>query len=237
MSFLDGLGHRLRVLLRRDQYERELDDELRFHLELDAAQHAHAAHGSLSDSAARLVARRRFGNISYHKEEVRQMTGLGFVDMLRQDVRFAMRTFRRTIPFTAVAVLTLAIGIGANTAIFSAVDAMLLRPLPFPEPDRLMKLSLVLPPRTGHPRSDDMVWSVPKFHTFRDAQQSFSSVSIWTDLQATIRLGEDAERLDFERSDSKYFPTLGVPAAFRRRSGGRSPRRRTPHPVGRRSPS
>src|SRR5687767_11873034 len=180
MSFLHGLGHRLRVLFQRDRYERELDDELRFHLELDAAQHAHAAHGSLTDDDARLIARRRFGNISYHKEEVRRMTGLGFVDMLRQDVRFALRTFRRTIPFTAV-------GIGANVAIFSAVDAMILRPLPFPEPDRLMKLSMIVPPRGEEPERTDVVWSYPKFVVFRDAQQSFSSVAMWTDYQATIR--------------------------------------------------
>ena len=216
MSMVDGLRHRLQVLLRREQYERELDDELRFHLELDAAQHVHTAQGTLSDSDARLSARRRFGNISYHKEEVRQMTGLGFVDMLRQDVRFALRTFRRTIPFTTVAVLTLAIGIGANTAIFSAVDAMLLRPLPFPEPDRLMKLSLTVPPRGGQPGSDDMVWSVPKFFTYRDAQQSFASVSLWADMQTTVRIGGEAERLYAERVDSKYFPTLGVRPGFGR---------------------
>ena len=216
MSFLDGVRHRLRVLVRRGQYERELDEELRFHLDLDAAQHSHAGRGAISDGAARLAARRRFGNISYHKEEVRQMTGLGFIDMLRQDVRFALRTFRRTVPFTAVAVLTLAIGIGANTAIFSAVDAMLLRPLPFPEPDRLMKLSLAVPPRGGQPGIDDMVWSVPKFFTFRDAQRSFTSVALWSDFPATIRVGGEAERVTLERTDARYFPTLGIPAAFGR---------------------
>ena len=216
MSFLDGLGHRLRVLLRREAYERELDDELRFHLELDAAQHAHASQGSLSDDHARLIARRRFGNISYHKEEVRQMTGLGFIDMLRQDVRFALRTFRRSISFTAVAVLTLAIGIGANTAIFSAVDAMLLRPLPFPEPDRLMKLSMIVPPRGGQPERTDVVWSYPKLEVLRGAQQSFSSIGMWTDYQATIRPDGDAERVYFERADARYFTTLGVGAGIGR---------------------
>ena len=210
MSLLDGLRHRLDVLLHRDDYERGLDEELRFHLELDAAQHAHASRGSLSSREAEFAARRRFGNVSYHKEEVRQMTGLGFMDMLRQDIRFAMRTFRRTIPFTLIAVLTLAIGIGANTAIFSAVDAMLLRPLPFPEPDRLMKVSLTVPQRGSDPARDDVVWSVPKFFVFRDAQQSFAMVSLWTDLQATIRASGDAERVYFEQTDSKYFPTLGM---------------------------
>ena len=216
MSLLDGLRHRLQVLLHRDEYERELDEELRFHLELDAAQYAHAARGALTPRDAHDAARRHFGNISYHKEEVRQMTGLGFMDMLRQDVRFAMRTFRRTLPFTVVAVLTLAIGIGANTAIFSAVNAMLLRPLPFPEPDRLMKLSMVVPARGADPVRDDMVWSVPKFGTFREVQQSFASASLWTDYQATIRMAGDAERVYMEMTDSKYLPTLGIQPAFGR---------------------
>ncbi len=216
MSLLDGLRHRLGILLRRDDYERDLDEELRFHLDLDAAQHAHAGRGTISPLDAQRAARRRFGNVAYHKEEVRRMTGLGFMDMLRQDVRFAARTFRRTVPFTTVAVLTLAIGIGANTAIFSAVDAMLLRPLPFPEPDRLMKVSLIVPARGDQPSRDDVVWSPLKFFAFRDAQQSFSTVSMWTDYQVTLRTGGDAERLYFERTDSKYFPTLGVRPGFGR---------------------
>ena len=216
MSLLDGFRHRLRVLLRRDDYERELDEEFRFHLALEAAQRQHAARGALTGDDARYAALRRFGNVSFHKEEVRQMTGLGFFDMAKQDIRFALRTFRRTLPFTAVAVLTLAIGIGANTAIFSAVDAMLLRPLPYREPDRLMKVSLTVPPRGGSPAREDMVWSYPKFATFRDAQTVFESVSLWTDYQATVRTGGEAERIGYELTDSHYLPTLGIAPAFGR---------------------
>ena len=216
MSFLDGLRHRTRVLLRRADYERELEEEFRFHLALEAAQQDHAARGTITARDARHAALRRFGNVSYHKEEVRQMTGLGFVDTARQDIRFALRTFRRTLPFTIVAVLTLAIGIGANTAIFSAVDAMLLRPLPWREPERLMKVSLVVPPRGGNPVRDDMVWSYPKFTTFRDAQTVFESVSLWTDMQGTVTTGGEAERVYYEFTDSKYLPTLGVAPAFGR---------------------
>ena len=210
MSLLDGVRHRLRVLLRRADYERELEEEFHFHLDLDSAEQAHAAHGALTPRDARHAALRRFGNVSYHKEEVRQMTGLGFADMARQDIRFALRTFRRTVPFTVIAILTLAIGIGANTAIFSAVDAMLLRPLPYREPDRLMKVSLVVPPRGTNPARDDMVWSYPKFTTFRDEQQVFESVSLWTDFQGTLRMGDEAERLTYEFTDAKYLPTLGL---------------------------
>jgi putative ABC transport system permease protein len=216
MSLLDGFRHRLRVLLHRADYERELDEEFRFHLALDSAQHEHAARGTLTSRDAGFAARRRFGNISFHKEEVRQMTGLGFADMARQDIRFALRTFRRTVPFTAIAVLTLAIGIGANTAIFSAVDAMLLRALPYREPDRLMKVSLSVPARGTNPVRDDMVWSYPKFATFRDAQTVFEHVSLWTDFQGTVRTAGDAERVSYEMTDSRYLPTLGLTPAFGR---------------------
>src|SRR4051812_4025797 len=101
MSWLDAARHRLRVLLRPERYGRELDEEMEFHLSLDAMQRAHEQRprtGPDADPrrAARRAARRRFGSPTYYKEESRQMAGLGFLDMARQDVRFALRSFRRT---------------------------------------------------------------------------------------------------------------------------------------------
>src|SRR6185503_1475518 len=147
MSLIDVLRYRLRVMFRPGRHERELDEEIRFHLSLDAMQREHAARGTLSGADAGWAARRRFGNLTTTKEEARQMAGLGFFDTTEQDVRFALRSFRRAPGFAAVAVLTLAVGIGANTAIFSAVNAMLLRPLPFEAPERLMQVSLTVPAR------------------------------------------------------------------------------------------
>ena len=216
MSLLHAVRHRLRVLLHSRSYARQLDEEFQFHLSLEAMQREHAARGTLSATDARFAARRRFGNLTTLTEDTRQMAGLGFWDVARQDLRFALRTFRRTPGFTVVAVLTLAVGIGANTAIFSAVNAMLLRPLPFAAPERLMAVSLVVPPRYGESGSDDMVWSYPKFTAFRDAQPVYSDLTLYTDVQFTLRGDGEAERVDGEITDAGYLTTLGVRPALGR---------------------
>ena len=131
MSFVDGLLFRLRTLLHPEQHARELRDEIDFHLSLDEMQQARAAE-------PRYTARRRFGNVTHYQEEAREMSGLGFLDMARQDIRFALRTFLHAPAFTAVAVLTIALGIGATAAIFSVVNSVILRPLPYPDADRVV---------------------------------------------------------------------------------------------------
>ena len=138
MSFVHALRHRLRVLLNPRAHERELAEEMEFHMGLEAMQQEHAAHGALSHDDARVVARRQFGNMTYYREETRRVTGIAWLDGVGQDVRFALRTFRRAPTFTAVAVVMLALGLGANTAIFSVVDAVLIDPLPFPDAERLL---------------------------------------------------------------------------------------------------
>jgi predicted permease len=216
MSLVDVIRYRLRVLLRPGRHASELDEEIGFHLSLEAMQREHAARGRLTTSDARWAARRRFGNLTITKEEARHMAGLGFFDTARQDVTFALRSFLRTPGFTAVAVLTLAVGIGANTAIFSAVNAMLLRPLPFREPERLMQVSLTVPSRGDAPARDDAPWSLPKFSVFKKAQTVFEDVSLWTSAQGTLRVGADAERSWFEFADARYLPTLGIRPAIGR---------------------
>jgi putative ABC transport system permease protein len=211
VSLFDGLRHRLRVLAHPRAWQQELDDEMGLHLDLETIQQR-------SDAAddARFAARRRFGNTTYYQEETRRMTGLGFLDTVKHDLRFALRTYRRAPGFAAVAVLTLALGIGANTAIFSAVDALLLRPLPFREPGRLMNLTMTVPQRGNFPPREDVVWSLPKLETLREAQTVFSHTSGRTGSMFTIRYGEQTARDYGEYTDAGYLATLGVEPALGR---------------------
>src|SRR4051812_1213534 len=136
MSLLAAIRYRLRAFFRPGARARELREEMELHLELDAMDYRAGA-DPVPDEAP-WAARRRFGNITRYTEEARDMSGLGFIDMLRQDVRFAFRTFRHSKGFTAIAIATIALGIGATAAIFSVVDALILQPLPFPEANRIV---------------------------------------------------------------------------------------------------
>jgi predicted permease len=216
MSFFDSLRYRWRVLRDPEAHARELEDEIRLHLSLEAMQREHAGRGAVSAGDASHAARRRFGNVTNTKEEARMTAGLTWLDTTTQDLRFALRAFRRTPGFTAVAVLTLAIGIGANTAIFSAVNAMLLRPLPFREPERLMALNLARPAMGSEPARDALPWSYPKFATMREAQTVFSDVALSMEYQGTFTGGEGPERFADEIVGARYLPLLGIQPALGR---------------------
>ncbi|MEP6494306.1 MAG: ABC transporter permease [bacterium] len=142
-----------------------------------------------------------------HRE--RRMQLREHLENLIQDVRYAVRGLIRRPGFTAVAVLTLAIGIGATTAIFSAVNVLLLRPLPLSRPQELMRVSLSAPAFGARKAVADMVWSYPKAATFRAKQTFFSDVALYTWQQFTITSG-DVELLRGETISATYFRTLGL---------------------------
>jgi len=133
-------------LRKRAQRDLDLDDEIRAHF--DMAVRDHMARGE-SRASAEAAARREFGNVGHVKEVTRDMWGGVWLERLQQDLSFAARSLRRSPTFTIVAALTLALGIGVNTAMFAVLNGVLLRPLPFPDADRLLAVSYTMAPRAG----------------------------------------------------------------------------------------
>src|SRR5215467_13895274 len=156
---------RIAGVFRRNRLEREFDDELRDHLE--QLRQRFIAHG-MQPAEAYYAARRQFGGVTQLQQDLRDRRALPPADVLMQDVRHAFRQLWRSHGFTAAAALTLALGIGASTAVFAVVDAVLLRPLPFFEPGRLMAFRSI--DRRG-PRPTEL--SYPTFFDFRARNQVF----------------------------------------------------------------
>src|SRR3989441_806075 len=179
MNRLLILVNRLLSLFGKRRLDEELDVELRAHL--DALTEANMRRG-MSPEEARFAARREFGGLEQTKALYREQRGLPFLETLVQDLRFAVRMLRKSPGFTAVAVLTLGLGIGANTVIFSVVDAVLLRALPYPEPDRIVRIwesSL----KRDVPRN---LVNPLNFLDWRDHSQSFESMAAVSSLMTTL---------------------------------------------------
>jgi len=134
------------------------------------------------------------------------------METLLEDLRYAARSLAKQPGFSLIAMLTLAVGIGANTAIYSVVDATLLRPLPFKDPDRLMKVSLTAPGMHGRPAMDDFPWSYPKYQDFRRLQPVFEDTALYRGALFNLTEIQEAEQVRGEQVGAGYFPVLGVRA-------------------------
>ncbi len=175
-------GHIWRWLLsvmRRGRYEREMEEEMRFHLEMQIEQNL--ASGMASEEA-RDAARRQFGNQTWLKEVSREMWSLNSIETLIQDLRYGVRMLMRRPSFALIVTLTLGLGIGANTAVYSVVDATLLKPLPYAEPDRLVVIY------GGFLTTGDlnMVASASEYYDYREQTQSFESLGAYLQLSANL---------------------------------------------------
>src|SRR5215207_3836290 len=132
-----------------------------------------------------------------------------YLDDLRHDIRYTRRMLRSNPGFAAIAILILSVGIGATTAIFSVVNATLLRPLPFRDPHRLMSLFLRMPVQYGAGEID-MVWSYPKYQTFLTSQRTFGDVALHVADAFTVGTDDGAERVLGESVSARYFSILGI---------------------------
>src|SRR5262245_19624780 len=197
----------LRALLRRSEVERELNEELRYHVEQQTEQNIRLG---MSPEEAHTAARKAFGGMEQAKERSRDVRGSRWLGELWQDLRYGVRLLKRQPGLTIIAILTMALGIGANTAIFSVVNALLLRPLPYRQPEQLVKVFQSRPdPAKGMLPS---IWSYPRFEILRDQNQSFAAVAGFKESPYNLTGTDAPERLQLEFVSAGYFPMLGVEA-------------------------
>jgi putative ABC transport system permease protein len=198
---------RLIGFLRKQSLEKNLDAELHSHLDLLTQENIRRG---MTPEAARHAARREFGGLEQTKEDYRDQRGLPILETLLQDVRYGLRMLARNPGFTGVAVLTLALGIGANTAIFSVVKAVLLRPLPFKDPARLVRVNESVEKGGRSPVA------YPNYVDWRAQNTVFEEMAAFGDCEMIVSGTDKSERVYCEQASDTYFPLLGVSAVIGR---------------------
>lgn len=191
----------MRLPLWRRRQDEELDEELRSHLQM--ATRDRMDRGETRDQAE-ISARRELGNVSLVKEVTRDTWGWTSLERLMQDLRYGLRMLVRSPGYTAIAILTLALGIGANTALFSVINGVLLNPLPLPEPNQLVTL------HESKPNFDRGSISYPNFLDWQRENHTFSSMAIARAYAFSLTGMGEAEQVNGEFLSSDFFPLLGV---------------------------
>jgi putative ABC transport system permease protein len=201
-----NLWLKIRALFRSPRLEKDLEDELGFHLAM--RREKHQASGK-PPAEAQAAACREFGNVMNFKEACREMRTFASLEIFWRDLRYALRSLRRSPGFTAVAVVTLALGIGATVSIFSIVYVALLRPLPYPEPDRLVALS-ASNPKAGFLHGPA---SAADFYDWRAQNEVFSTVTAYSGWSLNLTEVPMPERLSAALVSPEFFSVLGVAPA------------------------
>jgi predicted permease len=202
---------KLRTIFRRNRVEQELDDELRFHLEREIHENIVR---NMGPDEARRRALLAIGGVERCKEECRDMRRMNVIDNLTKDLTFAGRTMRRSPVFALTAVVTMALGIGASSAIFSVTNAVLLRPLPYSNPDRLVFALADMSKRN----TTDLPFSVPDFSDLRDGAKTnfvdFAAVS--TGRQVLPRMDGTPEQIRYALVTPNFLRLIGATVSFGR---------------------
>ena len=185
----------------RQKRESELDEELQSHLQMAAQDRADRGE---TPEQARRAARREFGNVGLIKEVTREMWAGASFERLIQDLRFGMRMLVKSPGFAAVAILTLALGIGVNTALFSVVNGVLLKPLPYPQPEKLVWLA------ESKPNFETGSISFPNFRDWQKDNRTFSGMAIYRSYNFNVLGLGDAEQVHARFITSDFFSVLGV---------------------------
>ena len=201
------LIHCLRAIFRRRTLERELDQELQFHLERQTEKYVKSG---LSAEEASRRARLELGGVDQTKEQYRDALGTRFIETLLSDIRHTFRQFGRAPGFVVVAVMTLALGIGATTAIFSVVNGVFLRPLPYPNAERLMQ------PLTIFASGSQGSFSYPDFEDLRDQNRTFLGLAAYTIRGASAAMGGQGFRVGWTRVSPGFLSLIGKPPALGR---------------------
>ncbi|MBO0726793.1 MAG: ABC transporter permease, partial [Blastocatellia bacterium] len=199
---LSGLRTAMRALLRRSQIESELDEELRYHIERQTEQNIRLG---MNPEEARDAARKAFGGVEQAKEQSRDARGARWIEELWQDLRYGARMLAPNPGFTLIAVITLALGIGANTAVFSLLDLLLFKSLPVKDPQRLV---FVHRASTNNKARNDLPASA--FERLRESNRSMTGMAAYQSAPVSAAVAGQPEMLlgDFVSSD--YFDVLGV---------------------------
>ena len=206
---LAATWRRIRAVVFRRRLEHDVEEELAFHL---AMREADYVRGGMDSGQARAAARRQFGNVTHFKEHTRDMWTFPSLESFWQDVRFAVRTLRKAPGFSLVIVTVLAIGIGGNTAIFSLMDAMRSRSLPYDDPDRLVQLWGTVV-RTSVERRGN---SFMDFIDWRARSKSFIDMAAFDGQRVTLAGSGETERIPVEYVSAPYFSLLGIAPAIGR---------------------
>ena len=203
MSLIRHIATGLRSLFRKEQVDLELDEELRAYQEMAAEE---KVKDGMSRREALRAVRLERGSLELTKEVVRSGGWESFVETCWQDLRFGLRTLRKSPGFTAVAVLTLALGIGVNTAVFSALNATILHPLPYESPEQLVMVWGVEP--KGCCRHGGMVFSSPNFLDFKDQNRVFESMSAFAGAGFTLTSVDNPQEIHAGRVTADFFRVL-----------------------------